>query len=387
MSEFYGYIWIENTGRQCIMNPKVKKLFTNMRVIILLVALLLAVVAIRPNFWNEGIAIRSILPNSSASLAQPPFSQPNPNTPPMSRERIIGINNQPILAVAEYYYYVESLDSNRTIQLITNKGSHTLITKENTETIVYNDTVRKTISEVITVNETINGSLQEVNRTVSRVVEVPRTEVRSLGMKDIGLRVYEAPTTNIRKGLDLQGGTRVLLQPEENLEPQDMDFLLSNIKERLNVYGLSDLIVREAGDLSGNQFVIVEIAGANEEEVKALLAKQGKFEGRIGNTTVFRGGQDITYVCRSADCAGIDPRRGCGTSDAQWVCAFSFSIALSPEAAQRQADSTSQLTVVSSPTGSYLSEPLTLFLDGQQVDQLNIAADLKGRAVTEIRSE
>ena len=367
------------------MNPKVKKLFTNVRIIILLIFLILSIVAIRPNFWNEGAAVRSILPNSSASLAQPPFPQPNPNTPPMSRERILAINNQPVVEPEDYYAFIQDIGPNRTLQIRTSEGFHTLVTAEKTETIVYNDTVMKTIMETITVNETVNGVMQEVNKTVSRVVEVPRTETRSLGTADIGLRVYEAPTTNIRKGLDLQGGTRVLLQPEEELSAQDMEFLLANIKERLNVYGLSDLIVREAGDLSGNQFILVEIAGASEEEVKSLLARQGKFEGRIGNATVFRGGQDITYVCRSADCAGIDPSRGCGTLEGGWACSFRFSIALTTEAAQRQADATSKLSVIPSAQGSYLSEPLVLFLDDQAVDQLNIASDLRGRAVTEIQ--
>ena len=60
------------------------------------------------------------------------------------------------------------------------------------------------------------------------------------------------------------------------------------MKERLNVYGLSDLVVRDANDLVGNQYIVVEIAGATEDEIKDLLAKQGKFEAKIGNATVFR---------------------------------------------------------------------------------------------------
>ena len=43
-------------------------------------------------------------------------------------------------------------------------------------------------------------------------------------------------------------------------------------------------------DLVGNQYIVVEIAGATEDEIKDLLAKQGKFEAKIGNATVFRVG-------------------------------------------------------------------------------------------------
>jgi len=209
----------------------------------------------------------------------------------------------------------------------------------------------------------------------------------------IGLAVYDAPGNNIRLGLDLQGGTRVLLEPEEEVNSEDMDLLLTSMKQRLNVYGLSDVIIRQAGDLSGNTYILVEIAGANEEEVNDLLAKQGKFEAKIGNDTVFVGGKDITYVCRSADCSGIDPSRGCTQVEDGWACSFRFSISLSPDAAKKQADVTSRLDVLTAdelgnPIASdrqYLSRQLDLILDDSLVDSLNIGADLKGRATTDIQ--
>ena len=57
-----------------------------------------------------------------------------------------------------------------------------------------------------------------------------------------------------------------------------------------------------------------------------------------------------------------------------------FSITLSPTAAQRQAELTKNLAVIDKT----LSEELVLFLDDQEVDRLNIAEDLRGRAVTDI---
>jgi preprotein translocase subunit SecD len=144
--------------------------------------------------------------------------------------------------------------------------------------------------------------------------------------------------------------------------------------------------VRSASDLEGNQFIIVEVAGANEEEVQELLAKQGKFEAKIGNETVFLGGQDITYVCRTAQCSGIDPQYGCRQVAAdQMSCRFRFSITLSQEAAQNQADITKDLDVISDQFGSgYLSQNLDLYLDDALMDSLRIGAELKGNPVTEI---
>lgn len=319
------------------MNPQIKKLITNWRVILLAVFIIVSLVAIHPTI-SEGAAIRSVLANSSASIAGIP--QPKPNVQPVAREKILSINNKPVNDVEDYYKLLSAIEANRTFTIKTTKGSYR-ITKSS---------------------------------------------------KDIGLRVYEAPSTNIRKGLDLQGGTRVLLQPEVKLNSFDVSVLIDNMKERLNVYGLSDLIVREANDLppplgTGNQYIVVEIAGATEEEVKDLLARQGKFEAKIGNKTVFRGGNDIVYVARSANEAGIDPSRGCGQENSQWFCSFRFSITLSQEAAQRQADATRDLAVVYdsvSGRSDYLSEKLELYLDDAKVDELNIGADLKGQSVTQI---
>lgn len=361
------------------MNYKIKKIITNARVIILLVFLLLAVAAISPRPGIDGVVIGSIVKNSSASEAG--IQQPPPNVKPVGRERILEINNKPITSVADYYNYVDNLEPNQSVQVKTNKALYRLTTREDIEIIELNETVKKTIEEIVTVNESINGTIAEKNKTIKREIEVPKTKEISKGMEDVGIRVFNAPSTNIRKGLDLQGGTRVLLQPEEALPQQDLSTLIDTIEERLNVYGLSDLVIRDASDLIGNQYILVEIAGANEEEIRSLLARQGKFEAKIANETVFIGGKDITFVCRSADCAGIDPNFGCKPSQGQSVCRFRFSIAITPEAAEKQADATRDLAIIE----DYLSEPLELYLDDTKVDELNIGADLRGSTTTQIQ--
>ncbi|MBW2983569.1 hypothetical protein KY361_00460 [Candidatus Woesearchaeota archaeon] len=362
---------------------RIKKVFKNTRVIVLFIFILLAIVAIHPNPKAEGVAIRNVISNSSANLAG--IKSTTPNIAPMSRERIIAVNNIPIKTVEDYYKGIGDLEPGRIVRITTNKDTYKLTVKEKTKTIELNETETKTVIEIVPVNKTINGSLVTVNETRSRIITVPKTKTILLGAEDIGLRVYKAPNTNIRKGLDLQGGTRVLLQPETKLDEPSLDMLLENMKERLNVYGLSDVVVRKAGDLSGNQYILVEMPGVNEEEVRELLAKQGKFEAKIKNETVFIGGRDITYVCKSADCSGIDPRAGCGRSGNAWYCRFRFSIALSQEAAQRQADATADLEILSEDNQQYLSEKIYLYLDDKQVDALNIGAELRGSATTDIQ--
>ena len=196
----------------------------------------------------------------------------------------------------------------------------------------------------------------------------------------------EAAKSNILLGLDLQGGTRVLLQPvsENEISDQDINDLIKVLENRLNVYGLSDIKIRAAEDWAGNRFVLVELAGTTEEEVQNLISQQGVFEAKVGNETIFVGGkEDIPYVCRDdGACSGI---RSCDPSGNQWYCKFEFSITLSQEAAERQAAATENLEVeFTDGGGNYLTESLDLYLDKELVDSLKIGEDLKGQAVTQI---
>jgi preprotein translocase subunit SecD len=315
-----------------------KKIITHWKVIILLVFLLFAVVSIRPQiFGSEGLTIRSVAANSSAAISG--IGNPSSKLMPVSRERIISIGGEDVSSLADYYAQTLGLEENKTVKIETNKGVYTTL---------------------VTVDE--------------------------LGQTDLGLKVYPAPSSNLRKGLDLEGGTRVLLKPEEAISEENLEITIDNLKERLNVYGLSDVVIRAASDLAGEDFILIEIAGVTEEEVKDLLSKQGKFEAKIGNDTVFFGGKkDVTSVCRSADCSGIDPRRGCSKVSDGYVCSFFFSVVLSSEAAERQAELTDVLNIESDEGGQYLSEDLTLYLDDKEVDRLRIGSELKGRATTEIQ--
>jgi preprotein translocase subunit SecD len=371
------------------MKTAAKQMLKSVRIIVLVVFVILSIVAIHPNPDAEGVAIRSVARNSSASIAG--IESPSPRSSPMSKERVLTINNEPVIDVSSYNDAVSMFKPNRTVQVLTTKGFYQLKTKPLLNITYLDEWENRTVEEIVQVNKTFrhkNGTRvnRTVNETVNKTYTVQKTLAEVIGTEDIGLSVYNAPTTNIVKGLDLQGGTRVLLSPEKKISAEDMDVVISNLKERLNVFGLSEVIVREASDLERNQYVLIEIAGANQEEVRELISKQGKFEAKVGNITVFKGGKDITYVCRSADCSGIDPQRGCAQISAtQWSCSFRFTISLMPEAAEQQASATENLDIIVEENGQeYLTEKLYLYLDDILVDELNIGADLKGRAATDI---
>lgn len=199
-----------------------------------------------------------------------------------------------------------------------------------------------------------------------------------------GLVVAPTPNSNVKTGLDLSGGARAIVKAENaSLSKQDVDDLVSITDERFNAFGLSDISVKPVSDLEGKNYMLIEIAGATTAELKDLLESQGKFEAKIGEDTVFIGGdRDITYVGISGQDAGI---YSCSPSGDETYCQFRFTISLSEKAAQRQADITSNLTVNLSSGGSYLEKPLDLYVDDILLDTLQIGADLKGQTTTTIQ--
>jgi preprotein translocase subunit SecD len=355
---------------------KFKALMRSPRVWILIICVLLSLVALHPNPLADGVVIKAVARNSSAVNAG--IESPKPNTIPSALERLTAINNKPVHTIDDYLALTKELPLNRTVQITTNRGTYKLMPITIYETVDLGNETR-----VEERNVTINGTSLMQNVTIS----VPKTAMKPVGMEPLGLSVVPTPTTNLRKGLDLQGGTRVLLRPEEAVDDAVIESMVDSMKERLNVYGLSDITVTPVKDrLQGGTFILVELAGATEAEARNLLSKQGKFEAKIGDETVFKGGNDITYVCRTAECSGIDPNRGCMPNQGGgYSCSYFFAISLSAEAAARHASITRDLAVIGTPPEDYLSQNLTLFLDDALVRELRIGASLKGSETTQVQ--
>ncbi len=301
------------------------KLLRNYRIIILIIFLIFSLVAIKPMPWIDGISIRHVSIDSPAFYAGISSS---PGVSPTSRERILELNGFPVKTIEEFYSIESEIQEGSTVLLKTNKN----------------------------------------------------TFVIDNASSDLGIAVMNSPTSNVRKGLDLQGGTKVVLQPVDEISDEDASLIVSSITERLNVYGLADVSVRSSKDLENNMFFLVELASLDVEEIIDLITSQGKFEAKISNETVFSGGEDITNVCRTPECSRID----CSSSGNSHSCTFQFEISLTPQAAERQAEATSQLDVVYESGGSYLSEDLELYMDDSLVDTLKIGSSLKGQAATKI---
>ena len=302
---------------------KLNKLLKNPRVLILLAALILCYFAINYQFSDKGLIINSIEFNSSAYHAG--MRSPPPELDLTKRENILEVNDKKIKDLSEFHNLI--ISSDKDVRIKTDKTTYVIIKDSD----------------------------------------------------DLGLLVAKAPRSNLRKGLELQGGTRVLLEPASEVSDQEIKDIISTMEERLNVYGLTDLTIKSASDLAGNNFITVELAGVSKDEVKDLIAKQGKFEAKIGNETVFTG-KEVTFVCRSGGgtCTNlVEPL--CPQSGSGYVCRFEFEIHLSEEAASKHKKITDNLKVIPSESGQrILEKTIDFYLDGKQVDSLQIDASLKG---------
>jgi len=363
------------------------KKFMSFRIWILIIALILGLIILAPNPWADGIEVVSVDANSDAVsnglnigdilLSINDYEINNVGDVDIALASLVYSEQEIKIKTSEDYetYTITNdilfdVDENLTIsdsELFV-EGSKLL--EINGEIIddydefneIYNELVPKRIIKIVTENENIAYLSREIPKII----------------------VSEEKTSNLIFGLEFTGGTRVLLKPiGEDISEDDINNLIDVLSNRLNVYGLSDIKIRSAEDWDGNKYVLVELAGVTQDEVRDLISQQGKFEAKIGDVVVFNGGNnDIPYVCRDdGTCSGI---RSCEDYQDGSVCEFEFSITLSNTAAAKQAELTSQLAVVNEDGRGYLELPLDLYLDGELVDSLRISESLKGQATTQI---
>ena len=86
------------------------------------------------------------------------------------------------------------------------------------------------------------------------------------------ISVSNLPKTNIKTGLDITGGSRALVQAKDvQLNSDELNDLVDITRNRINVYGISDVKVLPVSDLSGNNYMLVEVAGATPKDLKDLI--------------------------------------------------------------------------------------------------------------------
>ena len=159
----------------------------------------------------------------------------------------------------------------------------------------------------------------------------------------------------IQQGLDLKGGSIIQIHLETPVDTATMSKVTAVLDKRLNTFGVTDVKVRA----SGNQDVIVEIAGVNPEDVASVVGTPGKFEAKINNQTALTG----------SDIVSVKPYEVSGNT---WNVPFTVSV----EGANRFAQ------LANGQTGT----PVEMYLDDQLVSSPVISAELaNGVPSTEVQ--
>ena len=152
-------------------------------------------------------------------------------------------------------------------------------------------------------------------------------------------------TIGIQQGLDLKGGSLIQIQLAQPVDTDTMSKVTNVLDKRLNAFGVSDVQVRA----SGNQSVIIEIAGVQPQDVAKVVGTPGVFVATIDNQTALNG----------TDIVNVKPYQVTGNT---WEVPFTVTL----QGAQTFAK------LANGKAGT----PVDMYLDGRLVSSPQIGADL-----------
>jgi preprotein translocase subunit SecD len=315
------------SDKQDSFKEKTIDILTSWRIWILLFFIFISFISLSFNFNTQGVAINGITQNSvsydSGMSYKSEVSQSN-------LERILFIGYEPINSEVDFYSAIEDISPNSTISIYTNTNP--------------------------------KGYNLEFGNFSEDIGDV------------LGISVRSVPTSNVKLGIELEGGSRLILKPTQNLTDEGFDLLVNTLQGRLDVYGASGTKVNKLEDVFSNEkFVIVESINANKNDIFELIKRQGQFEAKIGNTTVFTGDN----VIRVLNDPSHEVLQGC-SGEATVSCSYAFSIEIDSTGTNNFFNITKDLSVV----GGYLSEEISFHLDGEEITSLNIASSFKFQKIS-----
>jgi preprotein translocase subunit SecD len=252
---------------------------------------------------------------------------------------------------------------------------------------------------------------------------------KAIDDRNIGFSLKEVKTKVLNFGIDIEGGTRVLLRIISYTNTTETQEIVKILTERLNTYGLSDIkVLPVAQDL-----IQIEASGLTEDDIRNFLVKQGYFEGKVldtitltnGKGTLVFNGTEITFEVNNntitiqnktfnlTDGFNLNGIKYdvLNVSEDQIVIAaniftakdieniftdvqrnyvvkygngyrFVFTIQISKESAERFAIVTKGQPTYYSGGQLYIKPKLVLYLDKKPITELNIVSNIAGEAIT-----
>jgi preprotein translocase subunit SecD len=299
----------------------------NPRVIFLIFFIIIALFMMNIQLFENSISINGVTPNSPAENSGMSF---DPQIQITNREKIKSINEQKITNTEDYYDILNNIKTPATISIETNKDTYDIF-----------------------LNHSNNLS----------------------NSQEIGISVEKSSKTNIRLGIELEGGSRIILKAlNSNLTNNEYSLLVDTLQNRLDIYGASGTKVNKLEDaFSTEKFIIVESISANKNDIFELIKREGNFEAKLGNVTVFTG-EDVIRINPSST-----QFQGCSQNlNQKYVCSYAFSVEIKDSAAEKFFQEARKLTSVN----GQLSERIYFYLDNELITDLSVSSSFRNQKIT-----
>ena len=290
------------------------------------------------------------------------------------------------------------------------------VTSTNIEKIKPGDIIYKINDELVidSINKNYQGLISFETSNGKKFINVNGS---------LNISTKKPPTSNLKFGLDLEGGVRALVKVDE---ASLIEQTISVLQTRINIYGLRESSFRPIV-YQDNSFIEISMAGGNSFELKELLERQGKFEAKIpfsrklvdnktsfsleknyeleiSENKIFINNEEygnefiledvlfnvnfyndtidfIPVVYYSEDIVNvfIDPQRSRIEKTGE-TYRWDFTIQLSNKGAEKFAHITKNID----RNINSLTSPINLYIDEELINSLSISANLKGQVNTEI---
>jgi len=185
--------------------------------------------------------------------------------------------------------------------------------------------------------------------------------------------------SNLKFGLDFQGGSYVTLQLMNNsssgvnqpVSQSTLDLTKSIITQKINAYGLQNTPVNTVTDSNGNAYVLIKFAGIPYDEAMKIVGHQGVFDIRVQTT-----GNNSVVIVNGSDVQGVGDPFSQLQNDGSTAWGVTFM--LTPSGAQKFQQGAIQYGATTDPNHHYI----TMELDGVPFYSEPLSAQLASSLAT-----
>ena len=301
----------------------------------------------------------------------------------------------------------------------------------NCQNVKLGDRISQISGRIINSLEDFRLALENVRKGdfVSMVSNGEPASCIAIDDKNLGFSLREQKTRVLNFGVDIEGGTRVLLRIISNASSTQSQEIAKILTERLNSYGLSDIKVLPVAE----DLIQIEAAGLTEDDIRNFLVKQGYFEGKVvdsitltnGKGSIVFNGTEIPFEISNETIKILNQNFNISegfyindikyeiinrTDDRILIAAnvftakdieniftdvqrnyiirygdgykFVFAIQISKESAERFALVTKGQPTYYSGGQLYIRPKLVLYLDRKPITELNIVSNIAGEPIT-----